>query len=210
MPIESNPKVFECLMQLNDCTRYQAHARIDDSFAGFSRHENRTWQPSVVEVAERRFAAGVRTTDAATMKSLPQATWREMIPPLLGVSVTCRMEVAPKKPRTFTAFRDSVFATSYLLNRLNESGALKNISIEYLSLSMIDIGKKSCIYAAPAAWFEVTGHVINSAHFMRLITHGVGGSKSFGLGRLTPHTSAFSPAVQMASERQVAFRSCTA
>lgn len=210
MKTETPAALFECLMQFNNCNRYQAHARIDENFAGLAHHEARTWHPSVVQIDHARFAAGVRTADVRTIDSLPQASWRELMLPGCGEDVICRVEVAPKKLSQFEAFRERDFATTFLETRIARSGAFESFSVEYLASSMVAVAKQKSGYVVPAAWFEIKGCVASQQALKDLVANGVGGSHSFGVGLLTPNTSRFYPAVMAASERRIELAACTA
>ncbi len=191
MKYESIQTVHECLLQFNNCNRYAAHGRIDDALMQFARHQNRTWHPSIVEVGVNRFVGAVRTTSIAVVEALHQATWCNLKSVTPGQSVTCLVEVTPKKPVQYSAFRNSEFACEFVRERVERAAAFESFDSAYMGSSLVQIAKLSRPYSVPSAWFSITGSVCSPLAFQQLILEGIGGNHSFGLGLFTPDFSPF-------------------
>lgn len=200
--------IYECLVQFNDCSRYAAHGRIDDALLQFSRHESRSWHPSIVAVGVNRFSGAIRTCDKSVVNALHQATWRELQVAKPQEDVKCLVEITPKKPYQFNAFRSPEFAGEYLRERLAKCGAFEYFEFTYLASSLIEVRKPSCPYSAPSAWFEVTGRVKSSLALQDLILQGIGGSHSFGVGLFTPESSSFFATARLSSQLAMAGEAC--
>lgn len=191
MRYDSIQTVHECLLQFNNCSRYAAHSRVDDALMQFARHQDRTWHPSIVQVGVNRFAGAVRTTNIVVVQALHQANWRQLPEVVTGQAVSCLVEVTPKKPAQYSAFRGVEFASEFVRERIARSPAFESFESSHMGSSLVQIAKLSRPYSVPSAWFSITGKVASPLAFQQLILEGIGGNHSFGLGLLTPESSPF-------------------
>lgn len=182
--------MYETLVGFRDCCRYLAHSKIDDALRQFPRDGARCWHSSLVDVGGGRFSGAIRTRNQAVRDALPAAKWRPVILAGEGESIEAYVEVAPIKPKAFEKFRDSEFALEYVNTRIQESGAFSKFGTEMVSRSSIVIRKPRIGYSAPSVWIKVTGTVASADAYEKLVTHGIGGSKSFGVGLLNPKGTA--------------------
>lgn len=183
--------MYEALVGFKDCDRYVAHSKIDDALRQFPRDGARTWHSTLIESGEKLFNGVIRTRDEKVQMALTAAKWRVMAIPKIGEQTDDYIEVVPKKTDHFKKFRSSDFATEYVTRRIKDSGAFDDsLHIEHLSQSMVHVRKHNNKYSAPSAWFNITGRVASLEAYEHLLTQGIGGSLAFGVGRLSPKSSA--------------------
>lgn len=185
--------IKECLVRFAGCSRYMAHSKIDDALRQFPRDGQRAWYHSLVQSGPDAFSGVIRTTHKEVEAAIAQAKWKDLVLPAIGEACNGIIEVAPKKIRQYTAFRQKDFALRFTTTRLAESGAFDDLQVTHLIHSHFEVQKKGNGYSGPTAWFEVQGTVKDTAALTRLVTQGIGGSHAFGLGLLHVSTSALYP-----------------
>lgn len=180
----------ECLVGFRHCDRYAAHGKIDDALRQFPRENLRTWHSSVIQAGPDVFSGSIRTKSDAIVEAMPQAKWREVHLPKEGEVCDAIVEVAPKRPKQYGAFRTPQNARDYVREKLEESGAFESFEHTLISQSMVEVRKPGCQYTSPSAWFRVTGTLKSRDAYEKLVLHGIGGGHSFGIGLLNPEGSA--------------------
>lgn len=186
-------EIKECLVRFAGCNRYMAHSKIDDALRRFPRDGQRSWHHSLVQSGPDAFTGVIRTTDPAVAAELTQAKWRDLALPAIGERCSAIIEVAPKKIKHFTAFRQVDVALGFVTKRLVASGAFDNLDVAHLANSDFEVHKKGNGYSGPTAWFDVQGTVRDRQALASLVTQGIGGSLAFGLGQLTVKASVLYP-----------------
>jgi hypothetical protein len=204
---QDGSKVYEALMGFRGCNRYQAHAKIDDVLRSLPRETLRCWHPSVVEVASDVFVGSIRTNSAEVQHLMNGAKWTVLVMPAVGDETTSYIEVAPKTVAAFGDFHTPKLATQYVESRIATREVFDKFSVEYVARTHFEIAKFGSAYHGPSAWFKVTGKVKSVEAFENLVIRGIGGSKSFGMGLLTPESSKLFGTSKQAAELAALFSS---
>jgi hypothetical protein len=170
----------ECLAIFHAQSRYAVHGKIDSLFKKLAQGASRAWHIAVVAIA-----ASIRTDDQRVIDMLPQP-WNDVPALAVGQMACGYLEFVPHKPKHFTAFRtDDDYAVACAASRLQASGAYEDdVRCELQSRSLMSIDKSKNAYSAPSAWMNVSGTVKDPLALDNLMMRGIGGSRTFGVGKL--------------------------
>ena len=78
-------------------------------------------------------------------------------------------------------------------DRLRESLAFSELDLEFIGFSSVEVARKKDRYRAPSVMLCVSATVASTSAYESLLLHGVGGSRTFGVGRFNPDQSAIFP-----------------
>ena len=180
----------ECLVGFRHCNRYHCHSKIDDALQPFERGVLRRWHASVIQAGTDVFSGVIRTKSDDIVETLNTAKWKPIDLPAAGESCSAYIEIAPKKVKFFSSFRDREDATAYARRRITAADAFESFQLTFVAASELEVLKPGSAYRSPTAWFKVEGVVKSVDRLEHLVLNGVGGSNSFGVGLLNPKGSA--------------------
>lgn len=187
--------IKECLVRFQDTTRYAAHCKIDESLSALKRSGSRRWHAVILDVNQEAVAGCIRTSDETVTSEIP-GKWVDVPLAKAGELYDGIVQFAPSKPKYWDRFRnDDDFAIGQVSTRLQDSPAFSLIGLtcQLISRTTISIDKRSNPYSAPSAWFHVSGYVVDTAALELLVLDGIGGSRSFGAGKLIGRKSFLYP-----------------
>lgn len=183
--------IKEKLLRFTSASRYAAHGMIDHSLAALTRVGARRWHAVVLDVDQEALIGCIRTNDPTVIGASPGA-WAVVPIAAIGKSIEAVIQYVPAKPKAWNRFRaEDVFAIDHVLARVEEAAAFSPIglTVKLISRTAVHVNKPSNGYSAPSAWFRVTGTVADVPSLEQLMLDGIGGSRTFGVGKLIDRTS---------------------